>query len=445
MSSSKNGNSFWVASFLFVCDIGIQSYFIERTNFLTLISCIAVAFSAYLLLLKEVKHSNLHFDKLLLILFLIPIFSFPNLSNDFYRFLWDGELINSGINPFDFKPNELIWKSNFRGNAYWEELYAGMGELSQENYSCYPVFNQFYFVASTFFSDSILVNTIFLRILILFSLFSGFHYLKKLLLLFNFESSRFWIFALNPLLIIEVSQNLHFEGVMLSFFIIGLYFLAKNKILQGAFFLALAIQIKLIPLILLPFLLRWLNWKKSLLTWTLTIVFTMLLSVMLIYPSNYLNFLQSITLYFHQFEFNSFILHYYIEYGKWRYGYNRILTFGPFLSRLATELILIFAWFGNNISFEKMMKRMFFAMLIYYFLASTVHPWYLLTPLLLGIFKNYKTVVLWSALVFVSYFSYSTLDQSYFRTIIFVEYVLVFGILGYELIYCPKYLSKTTV
>jgi alpha-1,6-mannosyltransferase len=442
MSPSKNGNSFWVASFLFVCVLVIQSYFIERTNFLALISCIAVAFSTYLLLLKEVKHSNLHFDKLLLFLFLIPIFSLPNLSNDFYRFLWDGELINSGINPFDFKPNELIWKTNFRGNAYWEDLYAGMGELSQENYSCYPVFNQFYFAASTFFSDSILVNTIILRILILVSLFSGFHYLKKLLLLFKFDSSRFWIFALNPLLIIEVSQNLHFEGVMLSFFIIGLYFLAKNKILQGSLFLALAIQIKLIPLILLPFLLRWLNWKRSLLTWTLTILFTILLSVIFIYPSNYLNFLQSITLYFHQFEFNSFILHYYIEYGKWRYGYNRILTFGPYLSRLSTDLILLFAWFGPSFTFEKMMKRMFFAILIYYFLSSTVHPWYLLTPLLLGIFTNYITVVLWSALVFLSYYSYSEFDQSYFRTIIFVEYILVFGSLAYEIFKSKSKISR---
>ena len=144
--------------------------------------------------------------------------------------------------------------------------------------------------------------------------------------------------------------------------------------------------------------------------------------------------MQSISLYFRQFEFNSFILYWYIQYGEWKYGYNRIQTFGPYLSRIALEFLIIFAWLGNNFSVKKMFTRMFFAMIVYYLLSSTVHPWYLLTPLLLSIFTAYKFVLVWSFLVLLSYISYTTIDSNSLRFIFLIEYLIVFGCFVYEII-----------
>jgi alpha-1,6-mannosyltransferase len=71
------------------------------------------------------------------LIFLSAIFAPTNLSQDVYRFLWDGKLILNGINPHDFRPKEIINQGAFSGNN-WRELYRGMGSLSQRNYSCYP-------------------------------------------------------------------------------------------------------------------------------------------------------------------------------------------------------------------------------------------------------------------------------------------------------------------
>jgi alpha-1,6-mannosyltransferase len=437
MKILKNGIPFNLVSIFFCLSIFIQSYFVERTSSFDLLFFWIVDFISFYLILFKCKADFKQKFNLLVLLHLIPFFALPQLSNDYYRFLWDGELIHSGINPFDFKPNEIIHKELFQ-KEYYSNLFHGMGALSQENYSCYPVFNQFYFAIATFFSNSILLNTIILRILILATLYLGFYFLKKILVTMQVETSKLFLFFMNPLLIIEVSQNLHFEGVMLSFFIVGIYFLTREKnaknLLLAALFLSFSIQIKLIPLILLPFLLRYLGWKFSILTWFLSITFTILFSLILIYPSNFVNFWTSILLYFRQFEFNSCILYWYIQYGKSVYGYNRIQTYGPYLGRIATHVVLAFAWFGGSFSLEKMFTRMLFAVFIYFLLSSTVHPWYILTPLLLSVFTNYKFIHFWTFLIGITYLSYSEISNSNLRILIFAEYFLVLLFMSIEIV-----------
>ena len=235
-------------------------------------------------------------------------------------------------------------------------------------------------------------------------------------------------------MIVEVAQNLHFEGVMLSFIIIAFYFILKKHYLFAALFLSFAIQIKIIPFLILPFLLRWIGWKNAILIWSVTLISTFLISIILIDESNVFNFLKSIQLYFRQFEFNSLILHWYIQYGEWKFGYNRIQTFGPYLSRIATEIIIILAWYGNHFNFQTFSKRIMFALFFYYLLSSTVHPWYLILMLFFSIFTSYKFILVWSFTVFLSYISYATTSEFYLRVFQALEYFIVFWVLFFELL-----------
>ena len=73
------------------------------------------------------------------------VFSVPELSPDFYRFIWDGELLTQGINPYAHIPNDLISFNGFYDSQYMRSLYNGCTTLSQGNYSNYPVLNQFLF------------------------------------------------------------------------------------------------------------------------------------------------------------------------------------------------------------------------------------------------------------------------------------------------------------
>lgn len=434
MTQQAKNTGFWGILSLFALVLYYQSYVLDRSGQLPLFVSIALIALCYIGLLHQSKAmSEIQLYFAALVLHLIPIFCLPPLSNDFYRFLWDGEMFGNGINPYDFKPNELITQAGFAGNAYYWELYAGMGQLSQENYSCYPVFNQFYFLVSTFFTDNLYFNLILLRLLVVASVWAGFYYLNKLLLLADCTPAQKWMYIFNPLLIIEVSQNLHFEGVMLTFTLMGFYFLAKRNWFYGGMLLTFAIQIKLLPLMMLPFLLRWLGWKQSIFAWLTVGASTAVLSLLLIDSGNYLHFLQSLALYFRQFEFNSFFMHWYLEYGQWQYGYNRIQSYGPYFSRLAAKAILIAALLGDKFTLQQVFKRMLFALFIYYLLATTVHPWYILTPLLFSVFTQYRFIQVWSILVFLSYSWYSSISEETFRWINLAEYSIVLVVFGVEM------------
>lgn len=402
-----------------------QTYFLSQSDSFLLLGVFFLQFLIYFFILREVEQTAL---KTVLfaasIVYLIPLFSIPNLSNDVYRFLWDGKLILAGINPYDFTPNELIEQANFTTD--WN-LYNGMGALSQENYSCYPTVNQLFFVIPAFFGSNFFLQVIFLRLELLLAAFGSFYLLFLLLKQLKLNTNRIWIFVFNPLVISETVLNLHVEMGMVFFFLLGLFFLQKQRFFSSAIFFACAIHIKLIPLVFLPFLVRYLGFSKAAFVGSLTLLITVLLAFVFIDFENAAHFAQSLTLYFKQFEFNSFVLYWYVQFSEWKYGYNRIQSYGPYLSQLATKFIILFAWYRSNFTFEKMIQRFVFALFVYYMLSSTVHPWYLIFPFALSLFTSYSYVLVWTFLVGFSYLHYANLSENEFRFWVAVEYLTLFS------------------
>ena len=58
---------------------------------------------------------------------LMLLFSFPNLSDDIFRFIWDGRMCSLGINPYGYLPSEIVDNHAALG----AELYS---ELNSPNY-----------------------------------------------------------------------------------------------------------------------------------------------------------------------------------------------------------------------------------------------------------------------------------------------------------------------
>ena len=82
-----------VSTIFLVCLVQIN-FFIQRHEFATLFATYAVFFATYLFVLTNVKtDKDLSFFIIIgLILRGVAVFSFPNLSDDIYRFLWDGQI-----------------------------------------------------------------------------------------------------------------------------------------------------------------------------------------------------------------------------------------------------------------------------------------------------------------------------------------------------------------
>ncbi len=84
-------------------------YFTKREQFYQFFGLYTIIFAAFILFYRFQKE-KISFSQTLnlsIILRLLLLFAIPNLSNDFYRFIWDGRLINLGFNPYLSLPVDL--------------------------------------------------------------------------------------------------------------------------------------------------------------------------------------------------------------------------------------------------------------------------------------------------------------------------------------------------
>lgn len=362
---------------------------------------------------------------------LVFLCSIPFLSDDFYRFIWDGKLSLSGINPYLHLPSEIINTELVEQAQLSEDLYNKLN--SPNYYSVYPSLNQvFFMLGAVFFKFGMLPAIIALRVPIIIAEFILIKYLRKLLKKLQVSQSGVLWYALNPLVIVELSGNLHYEGVMLCFLVLALYYIVHNNWGLSAVVWALSVSTKLLPLMFLPTLIKKLGIIKSLwfyLTFSivLTLTFIPFINTTFLY-----HIYSSVNLYFQTFEFNASIYNVVKFFGYKAVGYNIIQTAGPVLMSIATFIILILYAISKK-TWVAVIKAMLLAYTFYLFLSTTVHPWYIVNLVLLSaIVQQYKFALLWSFLVVLSYaaYQYSSYAENYW--LLAIEYVIVISYLAYE-------------
>ena len=370
--------------------------------------------------------------------------SLPNLSQDFYRFIWDGRLLITGVSPYVFTPENLI-NGDFKTLGLMirqaEQLYHGMGQLNGSHYSNYPPINQFCFALAALFSGkSILGSVIAMRVLILLAdigiLFCG----RKLLLKLNLNPNQLFWYFLNPFIIIELTGNLHFEGIMLFFLIYSIYLAHQKKWIKSAVLFGVAVSVKLIPLLFLPLFFKWFitNFNKGLLKLffyylivigTVLLTFTPFLSLLF-----FNNFLETTSLWFQDFEFNASIYYIIRWIGFKVVGWNMIAIIGKILSLVIIVFILILTFFRENKSIQQLITTLLFGISAYFILSTTIHPWYIASPLLLSVFTKYKFPIVWSFVVVLSYSAYSNEVFSENLWLVTLEYFIMFSFFIWELL-----------
>ena len=363
---------------------------------------------------------------------IIFIVAIPCLSDDYFRFIWDGKLFVNGFNPYLFIPSEILNTDIAKTAGLTEELYNGLN--SPEYYTVYPPINQLIFSLGGFFSKfGMLAGIIAIRIPILIAEFFLIKYIRKLLDTLQLPHHHVLLYALNPLVIVELSGNLHFEGMMLLCIVVGIYWLMHNKWGGAAFWWAMAISIKLIPILFLPVLLKRLGFAKSVWFYMITAIALAFTFLPFLDQKLIEHLFSSIDLYFRTFEFNASIYYVIRWLGFKSVGYNIIQQAGPILS-ITTFVIVMMVYFYKTNSWQDVLKKMLFAYTIYLLLATTIHPWYVINLVLLSVFvRNYKYAIIWSALVILSYSAYMSEAYQENYVLITIEYVIVLGWLAFEI------------
>lgn len=415
------------------------AHHLVRTDFIKLLTLFAALFFLCLRIIQFEKW-NLRFLVVIGILFrLVFLMAEPNLSQDFYRFIWDGHLVANFINPYLEVPDVLIQQKDLIiPNA--QELYNGMGELSAKHYSNYPPFNQLIFALGALFGGkSIMGSVLVMRTVIILGDIGIVYFGRKLLKHLNRPQHLIFWYFLNPLVLIELTGNLHFEGVMLFFFVWALYLLSQKKGVLATVPYALSIAIKLVPLLFLPLFLKHLGLKKSLIFYLLVGATCLLCFLPFYFPDFLGNYSQTIGLWFSNFEFNAGL---YNGIKKIAIAFDGkpwelIKTYGKIVPTMTVLAVLGFTFFRKNQNLAVMLSSMLWVLTLYYLLSATVHPWYIIFLVLLGVFTEYRFAVLWSSVVVLSYFAYSNPAFTENLWLLALEYFVVFGFLAYE-IFNPK-------
>ncbi len=424
------------------------AYQLERVDFTKMIVFWTVLFFISYKIIQE----NPHYWKTLaaagLLFRIVFLLAIPNLSQDFYRFIWDGRMLLEGFNPYLSLPE--VWVA--QGNtpiAQAQELYNGMGELNGSHYTNYPPISQLcYFIAALFASKSILGSAIVLRTLIILADIGTFFFGRKLLKSLHLPEKNIFWYILNPFIIIELTGNLHFEAVMVFFIIWSLYLLQKGYWYWAAIALALSVSVKLIPLLFLPlFFQKFIisdrrGYDRLSLTsglpklfgfYSLVLITVFIIFVPFLSGEFFHNFKRTITLWFQTFEFNASIFYIIRWIGYQIVGWNVIETAGKILPLVTISVLLGLTFFRKNKTTPQLITAMVLGICVYYFLSTTIHPWYIAVPLSLCVFTNYKFPIAWSFVIILSYTAYLHPDFKENLWMVGIEYLFVFVILGLEI------------
>ena len=420
----------------------VFAYFLERTEFNKLLFLWFSLFGCFYLLIKSKNISTSTLIGLVILFRLIFLFAIPNLSQDFYRFIWDGRMILKGLNPYLSIPQSFI-QQGIQPISEAYNLYNGMGEMNASHYTNYPPINQLCFlIAALFASKSVFGSIIILRIIIILADIGILYYGKKLLQILNLPVKNIFWYALNPFIIIEMTGNLHFEPVMLFFLICSLYQLNQQKWTFAAILLACSISVKLIPLLFLPLFYQWFikkeqKWLIGIQKLSLFYIITLaalIISFLPFYSSEFIkNYSDSVGLWFKKFEFNASFYYIFREIGYLFRGWNEIEIIGKITPFLTITFVLIVSFFRNNKSMIQLITALLLGLCFYYFTTTTVHPWYLATPLILCIFTKYRFPVIWSIVIIFSYQAYENNPWKENLWFVAIEYILLYGFLIYEL------------
>ena len=414
---------------LLMLGVGYLGYGVDRTQFWSLFSAFTLAFAGYALLVG--RPAGRRFRGLLLLGILLRIFlvfAFPRLSDDVYRFLWDGQLMLSGENPFAYPPDHYVGTAASPDPALYENL------NSPAYHSVYPPVAQAIFAAAGWLSGGNWAwGAILMKLFLLAAEAATLWLLLRLLARFRLPPGRALYYWLNPLVIVEVIGNLHFEGAMVCFLLLSLYLLTRSRYAAAGAAMALSVASKLLPLMLLPFLLKRL-WRGAFWRFFLAVGGVLaLLFLPFLAGSGLLDGLGgSLDLYFRKFEFNASFYYLLRAYGYHELGWNQIARFGPMLARLAGLLILLLAFADERTDWRSLPARWLAAFVLYLLCATTVHPWYLTVPIALCGFTHWRYPLVWSYLIMLTYTSYTTVPYREDLLLVGLEYSVVLLYFAFE-------------
>lgn len=407
-------------------------YFTSRVEFVELLLIYSILFLSLGLFYRFFSQKWFSIFLLGAIIRFCLLFAIPSLSDDYGRFLWDGELVKMGQNPYLETPKGFIEGQPEKGSAYLENLFEQLN--SPDYFSVYPPSNQLIFWLAAKIAKGDTENGIVgLRLILILVEFGLFFLLLSVFKNFGIPLRKLTLYWLNPLVIMELTLNLHFEGIVLFFLFACLFLLQKNLMLLSGATWGMAIGAKLLPLMLIPSLFSLRKTQKSIWFWLGAGVACLIAFGPLLIENSWVNFAESLKLYQGKFEFNASVYYLLREIGFWIQGYNTIATLTKTLSIVVFVAIIWITWKRKAQTVQGLSDLWVSIFLIYLLFQPVVHPWYIIPALGLSLLNRSSVFLLWSFTCIFSYQAYQNPSFTESFWMLFLEYLPLFCLIFIEI------------
>jgi alpha-1,6-mannosyltransferase len=401
------------------------AYATERTDTALVLGCFGVLGASLLLQWAWMKADWRTLIAGGMLLRMLYLFATPALSDDVFRYLWDGHLTLEGISPYLLPPDRMP-------DAGPADLFGLMN--SRPYHSIYPpVLQGVFALAAKVGGDSILAGLIALRGMVLMAEMVTVLLMVRLLRIWHIDRRNLMLYALNPVVIVEFAGNLHGEVFMLPFLLGAMLLLAQGRWGWATLPFAGAVGVKLLPLMFLPFLPHRIGRPRAVLFGAMTTGLVALMYVPFLTDTLIADTLLTLRHYFALFEFNGSVYYLIREVGYWWKGYNIIGLTAVWLPRVVAGIILLIAWRDRDDSVRGLPRQWMWAWTVYYLFATTVNPWYVAVLAVFLPFVRYRFALLWVLLVPLSYHAYGADGVMENPWLITLQYLPVYGWMALEL------------
>ena len=370
----------------------------------------------FILLIVRLERNNYSFSKQDKTLFwaitiglrVFILFFEPLLSDDIFRYVWDGHIQQFGINPYLHNPDSATLIP-YR-TSWWTKV-------NNPNIGTpYPPFSEFIFFL--FFANSLPLNQVIViyRIGVIFFDIGTIKLVGKLLTLLHQPARRVIYYSWSPLVLLEFAGNGHNDVFALFFMMLALYYYLKNEEKSDrrynyyvALALSLAILTKLYPIILLPFVIP--RWRLK----EIFVFITPFAVLSFIYYIPDRNVLSSpgLQLFVRYFEFNSTIFRIVksITPGEDTGASTRIF-YGVVMFLLSTYYIFQYHRQKDQIGPNLLLVNIGKIFFLSFIFGPDVQPWYILWVFPLAVIILYRPIIVYSLTIILSYYIYIKYDSS---------------------------------
>lgn len=304
----------------------------------------------------------------------------PSLSNDVYRYLWEGRVIQAGANPFATPPDaselEGLRDANYDhvNHKHLETIYP-------------PLAQAVFYLGAAIKADVKIQKVLF----VLFDLAT----MVVILLLLRWQGRNLNLCAAwgwNPLVIVEFSHSGHMDSLGIFLLMLAVLMLRHDRRAIGVVALALSFLAKYLSVVLIPFL----AFKKRYVVW-LPLFVAVVVAGYLPFAGASDKLVSSLRLYGTHWEFNSLV-----------FAVARAFFDDTFAIRVALAAILALFSLYQGYRRKDIMRYSYYVIGCALLLSPTVYPWYLCWIVPFLCFHSSRAWLYLSGAVVLSYWVWVT-------------------------------------